>query len=142
LTRWSWSTRPFAASTPASPSCANGSSAPTPCDVGDCWIRQTPRLGRCLRPSHAWRSDRLGWSVQSQVYIPDVGRVDLLIDGWLVIEIDGYAHHSSREQFRNDRRRANLLSEKGLVLLRFSYEDVMHRCAQMVAQIRFVHASR
>ncbi len=83
-----------------------------------------------------------GLAVQSQVYIPDVGRVDLLIDGWLVIEIDGYAHHSSREQFRNDRRRANLLSEKGLVLLRFSYEDVMHRCAQMVAQIRFVHASR
>ena len=83
-----------------------------------------------------------GLSVQSQVYIPDVGRVDLLIDGWLVVEIDGYAHHSSREQFRNDRRRANLFSEKGLVLLRFSYEDVMHRTAQMVAQICFVHASR
>ena len=83
-----------------------------------------------------------GLHVQSQVYIPDVGRVDLVIDGWLVIEIDGYAHHSSRDQFRNDRRRANLLAEKGFVLLRFSYEDVMHRSAQMVAQICFVHASR
>ena len=83
-----------------------------------------------------------GLSVQSQVYIPDVGKVDLLIDGWLVIEIDGYAHHSTREQFRNDRRRANLLAEKGFVLLRFSYEDVMHRTAKMVAQICFVHASR
>ena len=83
-----------------------------------------------------------GLPVQSQVYIPDVGRVDLVVDGWLVIEIDGYAHHSTREQFRNDRRRANLLAEKGLVLLRFSYEDVMLRSAQMVAQIRFVHASR
>jgi very-short-patch-repair endonuclease len=83
-----------------------------------------------------------GLPVQSQVYIPDVGRVDLVVDGWLVIEIDGYAHHSTREQFRNDRRRANLLAEKGFVLLRFSYEDVMHRTAQMVAQICFVHASR
>jgi very-short-patch-repair endonuclease len=83
-----------------------------------------------------------GFSVDCQVYIPDVGRVDLLIDDWLVIEIDGYAHHSSREQFRNDRRRANLLAEKGYVLLRFSYDDVMHRGEQMVALIRFVHASR
>jgi very-short-patch-repair endonuclease len=83
-----------------------------------------------------------GLPVQSQVYIPDVGRVDLVVDGWLVIEIDGYAHHASRDQFRNDRRRANLLAEKGFVLLRFSYEDVMHRTAQMVGQICFVHASR
>jgi very-short-patch-repair endonuclease len=83
-----------------------------------------------------------GLRVQSQVYIPDVGRVDLLVDGWLVIEIDGYAHHSSRDQFRNDRRRANLLAEKGFVLLRFTYEDVMHRRAQMLAQICFVHAAR
>jgi very-short-patch-repair endonuclease len=83
-----------------------------------------------------------GLSVQSQVYIPDVGKVDLLIDGWLVIEIDGYAHHSDRDQFRNDRRRANLLAEKGFVLLRFSYEDVVHRTDKMVAQICFVHASR
>ena len=82
-----------------------------------------------------------GMSVQSQVYIPDVGRVDLVVDGWLVVEIDGYAHHSDRDQFRNDRRRANLLAEKGFVLLRFSYEDVMHRTAQMLAQICFVHAS-
>jgi very-short-patch-repair endonuclease len=82
-----------------------------------------------------------GLQVQSQVYIPDVGRVDLVIDGWLVVEIDGYAHHSSRDQFRSDRRRANLLAEKGFVLLRFSYEDVMHRTAQMVAQICFVHGS-
>jgi very-short-patch-repair endonuclease len=83
-----------------------------------------------------------GLPVQSQVYIPDVGRVDLVVDGWLVVEIDGYAHHSSREQFRNDRRRANLFAEKGFVLLRFSYEDVMYRRAQLVAQICFVHASR
>jgi very-short-patch-repair endonuclease len=83
-----------------------------------------------------------GLPVQSQVYIPDVGRVDLVIDGWLVIEIDGYAHHSSRDQFRNDRRRANLLAEKGFQLLRFSYEDVMHRTAQMVGQICVIHASR
>jgi very-short-patch-repair endonuclease len=83
-----------------------------------------------------------GLQVQSQVYIPDVGRVDLVVDGWLVIEIDGYAHHSTREQFRNDRRRANLMAEKGMVLLRFSYEDVMFRREQMLALIRYILARR
>jgi very-short-patch-repair endonuclease len=82
-----------------------------------------------------------GLPVVAQVFIPDVGRVDLLVDGWLVIEIDGYAHHSSRQQFRDDRRRANLLTQQGYVLLRFSYEDVLFRTDQMLAQIRFVHGS-
>jgi very-short-patch-repair endonuclease len=76
-----------------------------------------------------------GLTVRSQVYISGVGRVDLLIDGWLVVEIDGYAYHSSREQFRNDRRRANRLAEKGFVLLRFSFEDVRFRIDDVVRQV-------
>lgn len=80
-----------------------------------------------------------GLQVRCQVFIADVGRVDLLIDGWLVVEIDGYAYHSSRDQFRADRRRANRLVQQGYSLLRFSYEDVMSRPDRLVAIVCYVH---
>jgi very-short-patch-repair endonuclease len=69
----------------------------------------------------------LAIEVRLQVVIRGVGRVDLLIDGWLVIEGDGFAFHQARADYRNDRRRANALTRRGFVLLRFSYEDAVHR---------------
>jgi very-short-patch-repair endonuclease len=65
--------------------------------------------------------------VRSQVSIPGVGRVDFLIDGWLVIEADGFEFHADRESYRNDRRRATALATRGYVLLRFTWEDVRLR---------------
>jgi hypothetical protein len=82
-----------------------------------------------------------GLPVVTQVWFPEIGRVDLVIGGWLVVEIDGYAFHSTREQFRNDRRRANLIAERGMVLLRFSFDDVMHRLDHVVAQVAQVFAA-
>lgn len=73
--------------------------------------------------------------VQPQVWIDGVGRVDLLLDGWLVLEADGYAHHSTRAHYREDRRRNNALVERGYVVLRFSYEDVVHNSEAVVAVI-------
>jgi very-short-patch-repair endonuclease len=69
--------------------------------------------------------DLLGHDVRKQVLIPGVGApVDYVIDGWLVVETDGFAFHSDRAEYRKDRRRANALAERGLVLLRFTYEDI------------------
>lgn len=73
--------------------------------------------------------------VMPQVWIDGVGRVDLLLDGWLVVEADGYAHHSTRAHYREDRRRNNALAERGYVVLRFSYEDVVHHPDAVVAVI-------
>lgn len=101
-----------------------------------------PRSGSAIETVARLALVASGLTVRSQVDIAGVGQVDLLIDGWLVVEIDGYAHHSSREQFRNDRRRANALAERGFVLLRFSFEDVMSRIDHVVQQVRIVHASR
>lgn len=42
---------------------------------------------------------------QQQVHVPGVGRVDMLIDGELHLEIDGYAFHSDVDAFERDRRR-------------------------------------
>ncbi len=65
--------------------------------------------------------------VEPQVWIDGVGRVDFVVDGWLVVEADGFEHHSTRQHYREDRRRSNGLVMRGYRLLRFTYEDVMHR---------------
>jgi very-short-patch-repair endonuclease len=74
-----------------------------------------------------------GLNVQTQVHVKGVGRVDLLVEGALVVELDGFEHHSDRADYRNDRRRANALTCLGLRLIRFTYEDVVHRPSWVVA---------
>lgn len=81
-----------------------------------------------------------GLAVDCQVLIDGVGRVDLVVDGWLVIEVDGFAYHAERAQYRADRARANALARRGYVLLRFTYEDVVHRLGDTVATVLDVHA--
>jgi very-short-patch-repair endonuclease len=73
--------------------------------------------------------------VRSQVKIPGVGRVDFLVDGWLVPEADGFEFHADRESYRKDRRWGNALAARGLVLLRYSYEDLRNRPFEVAAEI-------
>lgn len=49
--------------------------------------------------------DLLTSDIQTQVYVEGVGWVDLLLNGWLVIEPDGFEYHRDRAEYRNDRRR-------------------------------------
>lgn len=86
--------------------------------------------------------DLLTCDVQSQVYVEGVGRVDLLLNGWLVVEPDGYEFHRDRAEYRNDRRRGNLLVVGRYVVLRFSWEDVFFHPHLMLAQIEAVLAQR
>ena len=83
---------------------------------------------------------QVGLPVDCQVPVPGIGRVDLVVDGWLVVELDGFAYHSDRDRYRTDRRRTNGLVAQGYRVLRFSYEDVMYRLADLVAQVVAVHA--
>jgi very-short-patch-repair endonuclease len=76
-----------------------------------------------------------GGDVRSQVWIAGVGRVDFVINGWLVIEGDGFAFHADRQSYRNDRRRATALLIAGYALLRFSWEDVRFRPAWVIEQV-------
>jgi very-short-patch-repair endonuclease len=82
-----------------------------------------------------------GLPVECQVLIQGVGRVDLVVDGWLVVELDGFAYHSDRDRYRTDRRRTNGLVARGYRVLRFSYEDVMCHLADVVALVVAVHAA-
>jgi very-short-patch-repair endonuclease len=70
---------------------------------------------------------RLGCAVDLQVPIVGVGFVDLVVDGWLVIECDSKAHHSSWEQQRKDYRRDLELARQGYCVLRLTAEDILYR---------------
>ncbi len=75
-------------------------------------------------------------NLQSQVKIPRVGLVDFVLDGWLVIEADGFEHHSNRADYRRDRERGNQLAVLGYTLLRFTYEDIKGRPRWVLDQVR------
>jgi very-short-patch-repair endonuclease len=66
-----------------------------------------------------------------------IARVDFAhVERRLVVEIDGYAYHSPREQFQRDRRRDSALNSRGWEVLRFVADDVRRRPAQMVEELR------
>ncbi|MCC9204498.1 endonuclease domain-containing protein [Arthrobacter sp. zg-Y769] len=77
-----------------------------------------------------------GLRIETEVALPGIGRVDLLVDGWLIIEIDGFAFHSSREQYRGDRRRWNAAAAGGWVTLRITAELVLHRPDEFVELVQ------
>lgn len=76
-----------------------------------------------------------GLQVQTQVFLDGVGYVDFLIEGFLVVEIDGAAFHMSRKAFRRDLLRNNRVTTEGLPVLRFMYEDVVHHPEDMLRQV-------
>lgn len=79
---------------------------------------------------------RAGMDVEVQVLIPGVGWVDLLVEGRLVVEIDGFAYHSDAKQFAADRRRDAALVAMGYRVLRFTWLDAVTRPAYVVAMTR------
>jgi very-short-patch-repair endonuclease len=69
-------------------------------------------------------------------------RVDFL---WrtdrVVVETDGFAHHSSRASFESDRARDRELQRRGFVVLRFTYREVTNEPGSVVASLR-AHVAR
>lgn len=78
----------------------------------------------------------LGRRAELQVVIRGVGRVDLVVDGWLVIECDSRAFHSSWDQQREDRRRDQALAALGYVVYRPIAEDILYHPDIVVAALK------
>ncbi|MHA7985306.1 endonuclease domain-containing protein [Rathayibacter sp. CAU 1779] len=76
-----------------------------------------------------------------QISIPRVGAVDLVINGWLVIETDGDAWHSSPQQRAKDRARDAELVRRGMRSHRFGYAQVMGDLAGCLEVIRVLLAA-
>lgn len=78
----------------------------------------------------------LGRRAELQVAIGGVGRVDLVVDDWLVVECDSKAFHSTWEQQREDRRRDQALAALGYVVYRPIAEDILYRPELVVAALK------
>ena len=67
---------------------------------------------------------RMRVPVRTQVYLPGVRRVDLLVGDRLIIELDGRAFHSAGD-FENDRKQDLELALRGYLVVRLSYRMVV-----------------
>ncbi|TQJ35451.1 DUF559 domain-containing protein [Arthrobacter sp. SLBN-122] len=89
---------------------------------------------------HLFRTN--GISYEAQVFLPGIGRVDFLLDGFLIVEIDGFAFHSQRADMFRDRDRNNSSTVKGFAVLRNMPEHIWFNQQQVLDDIRAVLADR
>lgn len=54
----------------------------------------------------------------------------------LIVELDGWEYHRSKESFRNDRDRDVQLASMGWQVLRFTHRDIERRPAWVIEQLR------
>lgn len=86
------------------------------------------------------RLEARGHIVAQQIHVSGVGRVDMLVDGVLFLELDGFAYHSDRRAFERDRARDVGLALSGRRRLRLSAVQVMTAWEAAVAAIEGVLA--
>jgi very-short-patch-repair endonuclease len=84
------------------------------------------------------RLRRINILSQLQVEVPGVGRVDLVVGDRLVIELDGEEFHSGPKEFAADRVRDAKLTSLGFIVLRFSYDQVVHDWESVEAAVRAI----
>lgn len=95
------------------------------CDLSDSGTETLVRL----------RLRALNIHARPQVAIPGVGRVDLVVGDLLVLEIDSREHHTGAEAYQRDRLRDRRLMSLGYLVMRLTYQDVVHHWDAVVADI-------
>lgn len=73
--------------------------------------------------------------IQSQAVVDGVGRVDFLVAGRVVVEVDGHRHHTGLRAFTRDRERDRALVLRGYTVLRFTFRDVVDHPDRLVREI-------
>ena len=76
-----------------------------------------------------------GIDFEIQVVIEDVGRVDMVVEGCLVVESDSRSHHAPTERYVVDRTRDTTLATMGYFSLRLLNEVIMFRPEWALAAI-------
>jgi hypothetical protein len=77
-----------------------------------------------------------GFHVESQVNIPGMGHLDLMVDGRLGIEADGAGFHMDRKSFEEDRRRWNVTTRLGIPTLVVTFWLLKNRPQQFIAMVQ------
>ena len=80
-----------------------------------------------------------GLEVDEGVVIRGIGEVDLVVNGWLVIELDGFDYHSDMWSLEQDDARSRDVARLGLVLIRFTGRQV--RTGSFVGEVLAVIAA-
>lgn len=88
---------------------------------------------------HLLRTNGIGYD--AQVFLPGIGRVDFLLEGFLIVEVDGFAFHSSRKDLRRDLQRNNAAALSGFASLHYMPEDIWFEPQRVLAEIRAVLAN-
>lgn len=76
--------------------------------------------------------------IRPQVQIPGVGRVDLLVDGWLIVECDSEAWHLDPVSYERDRRRDRKASIEGFRTVRLTYDAVVDTLDEVINDLRAI----
>jgi hypothetical protein len=85
-----------------------------------------------------------GWTAGARLVDADglIGVVDVLLDGWIVIEIDGYGPHNTRQAFVADRRRQNRLVLAGYHVVRFTWWDLVDHPDDVIRTVQALRRTR
>ena len=76
-----------------------------------------------------------GFDVEIQVEIGGVGRVDMVVEGRIVVEADSRQFHDGWEAHARDRSRDCDLAMRGYLTLRVLYRDIIHHPERVIAAI-------
>ncbi len=79
-----------------------------------------------------------GLAVEGQRRFDGVGKVDLWVEGKVVVELDGRDFHSGERDFVEDRRRWNGLTLQLVWVLRFPAKMVMRSPESVLKQVRLM----
>lgn len=105
--------------------------------IRDLMDRCDPRAQSGTETLARLRLRAAGFAVHVQPSIPEVGWVDLRV-GRLLIECDSRRHHTSVNDYQNDRRRdRNALVGKWLTM-RITYDDVLYGWNEVMADVRAI----
>nr|WP_274637795.1 DUF559 domain-containing protein [Microbacterium bovistercoris] len=83
----------------------------------------------------------LGCDAVVQVRIPRVGRVDIVVDGWLIVECDSEEFHSGWTAQKRDRRRDLEAAAQGYTTIRLLAEDILYHPERVLAALKAVLAT-
>jgi very-short-patch-repair endonuclease len=100
-----------------------------------------PRADSLLEVLAHTHFTRAGLHVQMHVDVPGVGEVDCLINGCVMVEIDG-ATHFEPKQVKKDQYRNNAGIRGGLMPLHYYYADVVYNPQRMVDEVLAVLRNR
>jgi very-short-patch-repair endonuclease len=111
------------------------------CGIGDerrrTWVRShASPTAQSLAETYARVTMReAGLDVRAQARIRGVGSVDLLVEGALIVEVDGRSYHSDERQFALDRQRDRTAALQGLTTVRFTHSEVVKSVFEVVEEV-------